>query len=169
MNRRKGNPFRLILLSYLIAMLIFSILLYMPIFHEPGVSLSYRDALFTAVSAVSVTGLVTINIVETFNWGGIIVLALAIQIGGIGIMTLGTFAWMLLGKRVNLSQRLLIMVDQNRVQNQFSGLVKLMRSLLVVALTIEGIFAVILGTYYLRFFENPIDAYIQGAFASLSA
>lgn len=169
MNRRKGNPFRLILLSYLIAMFVFSILLYMPIFHEPGVSLSYRDALFTAVSAVSVTGLVTINIVETFNWGGIIVLALAIQIGGIGIMTLGTFAWILLGKRVNLSQRLLIMVDQNRVQNQFSGLVKLMRSLLVIALTIEGVFAVILGTYYTRFFENPLDAYIQGAFASLSA
>ncbi|WP_078393942.1 TrkH family potassium uptake protein [Shouchella patagoniensis] len=169
MNRKKGNPFRLIVLSYLVTMLIFSVLLYMPIFHEPGVALSYRDALFTAVSAVSVTGLVTINVVETFNWGGILVLALAIQLGGVGIMTLGTFAWMILGKRVNLSQRLLIMVDQNRVQNQFSGLVKLMRSLLFIALSIEGVAAIIMGIYYLRFFDNAMEAFIQGAFASLSA
>ncbi len=122
------------------------------IFHEPGVDLSYKDALFTSVSAVSVTGLVTINVVETFNTAGILVLALAIQMGGVGIMTLGTFAWILFGRRVNVSQKLLIMVDQNRVQNQFSGLVKLMSSLLLIALIIEGVAAVLLGTYYLQFF-----------------
>ncbi|GAF18131.1 potassium uptake protein, integral membrane component, KtrD [Bacillus sp. JCM 19046] len=169
MNSRKRNPFRLILYAYIIAMFVFSMLLYLPIFHEPGVDLSYKDALFTSVSAVSVTGLVTINVVETFNTAGILVLALAIQMGGVGIMTLGTFAWILFGRRVNVSQKLLIMVDQNRVQNQFSGLVKLMSSLLLIALMIEGVAAVLLGTYYLQFFENPIDAYIQGAFAALSA
>ncbi|MFS0785611.1 TrkH family potassium uptake protein [Shouchella sp. 1P09AA] len=169
MKRKKSNPFRVILFAYLVSMLLFSVLLYLPMFHEPGIELSYRDALFTSVSAVSVTGLVTINVVETFNWGGIIVLALAIQMGGIGIMTLATFAWMMLGRRINLSQRLLIIVDQNRVQNQFSGLVRLMSSLIVIALCIEVTGALILGTYYLQFFDQPYEAYIQGAFASLSA
>ncbi len=138
MNRKKSNPFRVILFAYLLSMFVFSVLFYLPVFHEPGVELTYRDALFTSVSAVSVTGLVTINVVETFNWGGILVLSLAIQLGGIGIMTLATFAWMMLGRRINLSQRLLIIVDQNRVQNQFSGLVRLMSSLIVIALCIEG-------------------------------
>ncbi len=169
MNRKKSNPFRVILFAYLLSMFVFSVLFYLPMFHEPGVSLTYRDALFTSVSAVSVTGLVTINVVETFNWGGILILSLAIQLGGIGIMTLATFAWMMLGRRINLSQRLLIIVDQNRVQNQFSGLVRLMSSLIVIALCIEGAGALILGTYYLRFFDEPFEAYLQGAFASLSA
>lgn len=79
MNSRKRNPFRLILYAYIIAMFVFSMLLYLPIFHEPGVDLSYKDALFTSVSAVSVTGLVTINVVETFNTAGILVLALAFK------------------------------------------------------------------------------------------
>ncbi|WP_059102710.1 TrkH family potassium uptake protein [Shouchella shacheensis] len=169
MKGKTWNPFQLILLVYLAAMLLFSALLYIPAFHEPGITLSYRDALFTSVSAVSVTGLVTIDVIETFNWAGVFVLALAIQVGGIGIMTLGTFAWLVLGRKINLAQRLLIMVDQNRVQNQLAGLVKLMRNLLFVALLFEGIGAIILGMYYLRFFDSTMEAYIQGAFAALSA
>ncbi|MCK0473585.1 TrkH family potassium uptake protein [Halalkalibacter sp. APA_J-10(15)] len=161
------SPFRVILISYVAAMILFSILLYLPISHLPGVELSYSEALFTSVSAVSVTGLTVINVSETFNYVGIIFLALAIQLGGIGIMTMGTFVWMLFGRKINFSQRMLIMVDQN--QNRFSGLVSLMRGILVVALLIELVGALILGTYFLRYFDTTAEAYYQGAFASLSA
>lgn len=129
------SPFRVIIISYIFAMFVFSILLYLPFTQQADAHLSYKEALFTSVSAVSVTGLSVINISETFNIIGIIILALALQLGGIGIMTLGTLIWMIFGKRIALSQRLLIMVDQN--QNNFSGLVSLMRGILLVALLID--------------------------------
>ncbi|WEG16159.1 TrkH family potassium uptake protein [Alkalihalophilus pseudofirmus] len=161
------SPFRVIIISYIIAMIVFSILLYLPISHKEGVDLTFSEALFTSVSAVSVTGLTVVNVSETYSYIGVFFLALAIQLGGIGIMTLGTFVWMLFGKKINLSQRMLIMVDQN--QNKFSGLVNLMRGILFVALIIELIGALILGTYYIRYFDTVGEAFYQGAFASLSA
>lgn len=170
MNLSKGKfltPFRVIIFSYIVAMFLFSLLLFLPVSHLPGVTVSYSEALFTSVSAVSVTGLTVVNVSETFNYIGIIFLSLAIQLGGIGIMTLGTFVWMIFGKKIVLSQRMLIMVDQN--QNNFSGLVNLMRGILFVALAIELIGAIILGTYFLNHFDSVGEAYYQGAFASLSA
>lgn len=161
------TPFRMILLFYVTAMFVFSLLLYMPISQLPGVKLSYMEALFTSVSAVSVTGLAVVDISKTFNYLGIFFLAIAIQLGGIGIMTLGTFIWMLFGKKINLSQRMLIMVDQN--QNHFAGLVNLMRGILLVALIIELFGAIVLGTYFLTYYDSAAEAYFHGAFASLSA
>lgn len=161
------TPFRIIIISYILAMFLFSILLYLPISHQQGVTLTFSEALFTSVSAVSVTGLTVVNVSETYSYIGIIFLSLAIQLGGIGIMTLGTFVWMLFGRKIVLSQRMLIMVDQN--QNTFSGLVNLMRGILIVALIIELVGAVILGTYYMRYFDTVGEAFYQGAFASLSA
>ncbi len=161
------SPFRVIIIAYVIIMVVFSILLFLPISHQPNVDITYSEALFTSVSAVSVTGLTTVNVSETYSYVGIVFLALAMQLGGIGIMTMGTFVWMLFRKKINFSQRMLIMVDQN--QNKFSGLVSLMRGILVVALIIEMIGALILGTYYIRYFDTIGQAYYQGAFAALSA
>ncbi|WP_147803614.1 TrkH family potassium uptake protein [Alkalicoccus halolimnae] len=161
------SPFRTIVVSYILAMILFSFLLFLPFVTQDGVTVSYSDALFTAVSAVSVTGLTVLNVSETFNWLGILFLALGIQLGGIGVMTLGTFVWMIMGKKIALSQRMLIMVDQNQIS--FSGLVKLMRGILGVAIGIELIGAIVLGTYYLNFFDTAFEAYYQGAFSSLAA
>ncbi|MDG5786923.1 TrkH family potassium uptake protein [Evansella sp. AB-P1] len=161
------SPFRIIVISYVIAMFVFSFLLYLPISSQPGVTVSYSEALFTSVSAVSVTGLTVVNVSETYSGVGVFFLALAIQLGGIGIMTLGTFVWMVFGRKIVLSQRLLIMVDQNQIA--FSGLVSLMRGILFVALGIELIGAFVLGTYYLNYFDTAREAYYQGAFGALSA
>ncbi|MCR6095594.1 TrkH family potassium uptake protein [Salipaludibacillus agaradhaerens] len=164
---RMLTPFRIIVGSYIVAMFLFSVLLFLPISSQAGVSVSYSEALFTAVSAVSVTGLSVVNVSETYSTLGVFFLAAAIQLGGIGVMTLGTFVWMVLGKKIALSQRMLIMVDQNQIS--YSGLVKLMRGILLVALLIEIVGALILGTYYLNYFDTPAEAYYQGAFGALSA
>ncbi|PRO64941.1 TrkH family potassium uptake protein [Alkalicoccus urumqiensis] len=161
------SPFKIIVISYIVTMTLFSILLFLPVSVQDGVEIAYTEALFTSVSAVSVTGLSVINVSETFSWVGIVFLALGIQLGGIGIMTLGTFVWMVLGRKIPLSQRMLIMVDQNQIS--FSGLVKLMRGILGVAVAIELIGAMILGTYYLNYFDTTWEAYYQGAFSALSA
>lgn len=161
------TPFRVIILSYIIAMFVFSVLLYLPVSSLPGESVTYQEALFTSVSAVSVTGLTVVNVSETYSGVGIIFLSMAIQLGGIGVMTLGTFVWMVLGQKIPLSRRMLIMVDQNQIS--FAGMVKLMRGILFVALGIEIIGALILGTYYMNFFDTAAEAYYQGAFGALVA
>ncbi|MDQ0298633.1 Trk-type K+ transport system membrane component [Salibacterium salarium] len=161
------TPFRMIIVAYILSMFLFSFLLWMPFSHQPGVNLSYFESFFTSVSAVSVTGLTLVDISDTLSYVGVFILALAMQVGGIGIMSLGTFVWMLFKRKINLSQRLLIMVDQN--QYQFSGMVKLMRGILLLALAIEAVGALILGTYYLQHFDTVGEAYYQGSFAALSA
>jgi len=140
------SPVQFIILSYLATILIASALLTAPFSIRPSASLSWYEALFTATSAVSVTGLTVINIYETFTPIGNLILIILFQIGGIGIMTLGTFIWILLGRNVTLSHRRLIMVDQNR--NTLAGLVRLMKLVFSMALMIELAGALIFTVYF---------------------
>lgn len=126
------STIHLIILFYLSAVLVSTILLSIPFFHQTGVSLSFTDILFTAVSAISVTGLSVVSTPETFNAVGKVVLAIILQFGGIEIMTLGTFIWIILGKKIGLRGRQLIRIDQNR--STLDGLVKLMISIFKIIL-----------------------------------
>ncbi|MFP7252669.1 Ktr system potassium uptake protein D [Virgibacillus sp. 7505] len=161
------SPTRLIILFYLAAVVISTCLLALPVAHKQGTNISFVDVVFTAVSAISVTGLASVPIHEYFNTTGIILIAFTMQLGGIGVMTLGTFVWLLFGKKIGFKERRLIMVDQNQVS--FRGAVNLMRQILVVVLTIELIGFLVLGTYYLQYFPTAGEAYFQGLFASISA
>ncbi|MBB6176462.1 potassium uptake TrkH family protein [Anoxybacillus tengchongensis] len=158
---------QLIVLFYFVAVCVSTLLLWLPFFHQPGVKLSFVDALFTAVSAISVTGLTVVSTAHTFNTPGIFVLAFILQFGGIGIMALGTFIWLMFGKKIGFRERQLIMTDQN--QSTFAGLVKLMKEILTLIIAIELIGAIILGIYFLRYFSSWQKAFFQGFFASVSA
>lgn len=161
------SPFRIIIFSYFVLILIASCLLYLPFAQKPGIKLAFSEAFFTAGSAISVTGLTVVSIADTFSVFGVIILVIIIQLGGVGIMTLGTFVWMMMGRKIFLSQRMLIMVDQNR--GSFAGLVNLMKNILGIAILIEMIGAMILGSYYMYYFDTWYQAFYQGAFASLTA
>lgn len=158
---------QMIVLFYLFAVFIATGLLMLPFAHKPDVELSLLDAIFTAVSAVSVTGLSVVSTPDTFNTIGIFFLAFVLQFGGIGIMTLGTFIWLIMGKKIGIRERQLIMADQNRAT--FSGLVVLMKEILLLILLIEFIGAMILGFYFLTYFPTWEEAFLQGFFASISA
>ncbi|MGO4886889.1 TrkH family potassium uptake protein [Anaerobacillus sp. MEB173] len=158
---------QLIVLFYLGAVIVSTILLSLPYTHKPGVEWTVTDALFTAVSAVSVTGLTVVSTADTFSEFGIFVLAFILQFGGIGIMTLGTFIWLLFGRRIGLKERQLIMIDQNR--GTFAGLVELMKQILLLILVIEAIGAMILGILFLDHFSTWQEAFFHAFFASVSA
>ncbi|MEC2507735.1 potassium transporter TrkG, partial [Bacillus cereus] len=164
---QKLRPVQLIVLFYLLAVVVSVILLSLPFVTKPGVKWTFIDALFTSVSAVSVTGLSVITISDTFTTAGIIVLALILQLGGLGIMALGTFVWIITGKKIGLQRRRLIMADHN--QGNLSGLVELMRSILIVIISIELIGAILLGTRFLLYFPTWQEAYFHGFFAAVSA
>ncbi|HZH61404.1 MAG TPA: TrkH family potassium uptake protein, partial [Metabacillus sp.] len=78
-----------------------------------------------------------------------------------------TFIWIVIGKKIGLKERQLIMTDQNR--STLSGLVQLMRQILLLIIIIEILGALILGTYFLKYFPTWQEAYYQGLFASVSA
>ncbi|WP_047980502.1 TrkH family potassium uptake protein [Ornithinibacillus contaminans] len=161
------RPAQIIVLFYFFAVIISVGLLSLPIALKSGVAFTFLDALFTAVSAISVTGLSTVSVVDTFSTPGIIILLFILQFGGIGIMTLGTFFWLVMGKKIGLKERQLISTDQN--QSQLSGLVKLMKQILSMIILIELFGTIILGTYFLQYFPTWQEAYLQGLFASVSA
>lgn len=164
---RQLSPAQLLLLFYLIAIILSTIVLSLPVAYQEGVQIPFIDVLFTAVSALSVTGLSTISVGDTLSTTGIIFLALILQLGAVGVMSVSTFIWLLLGKKIGLSERRLIMQDQN--QTAFGGIVDLIKQILYVVLIIELIGFLILGTYFLRYFPTPQEAYYNGFFSTISA
>lgn len=161
------TPVQLIVSYYFLAVTVSVLLLSLPIAHKPGVEFAFIDRLFTAVSAVSVTGLTVMSTADTFSVPGIFILAFVLQFGGIGIMTLGTFVWLIMGKKIGLKERQLIMTDQNQVN--LSGIVNLIRQIIVLILLIEFLGGLILGTYFLKYYQTWHEAYLQGFFTSVSA
>src|SRR5699024_8578959 len=161
------SPVRTIFLFYFLAVMFSTILLLMPIAYQDGVKVSFIDTLFTAVSAVSVTGLSTITISETYSTVGFIFIAIILQFGAVGVMAMGTLVWLLLGRKIGLKERRLIMTDQN--QTSFRGMVSLIKQIIFVVFSIELISFFVLGTYYLQYFPSMKEAYLNGFFGTISA
>lgn len=112
-----------------------SLILYLPITHNPGAEVSYIESLFTSTSAVCVTGLVAFDTADTFNYLGQGIIALLIQIGGLGIASLGIGIMALSGRRVNMRDRYLVKEALN--YSSFDGIMGLVRWVLFTTLTIE--------------------------------
>ena len=87
---RRLTPARIIALGFALVILFGSLLLSLPFSIRDGVSLSYADALYTATSAVCVTGLVVVDIADTFTLFGQMVVLLLMQVGGLGVAAVGT-------------------------------------------------------------------------------
>ena len=83
---RRLNPPQIIALGFLVVILIGGLLLSLPVSSADGERLPFENALFTATSAVCVTGLVTIVPAEQFTLLGKIILLLLIQVGGLGVI-----------------------------------------------------------------------------------
>lgn len=163
----RRSPAQVISGYYLIAVTISILLFSIPAVLKPGVNMTFFDTVFTAVSVVSDTGLSVINVSETFSVFGYFVIMLVLQFGGIGIMAMSTFFWILLGRRIGLRERRLIMIDNN--QFALSGLVQLVKEILKIILATELIGGIIFGFHFLRYFPTWQEAFLQGLFASVSA
>lgn len=126
---------RFVALGFAGLILLGSLLLYLPITHNDGVSVSYVESLFTSTSAVCVTGLIAFDTADTFNYLGQGIIALLIQIGGLGIASLGIGIMVLSGRRVNMRDRYLVKEALN--YSSFDGIMGLLRWVLLTTITIE--------------------------------
>jgi len=136
MNKPKIPPLVIILLSFFGIIVLGAILFKLPYTTVEQGSLSWYDSIFLSASAVCVTGLSTIaNIGESFSLYGKIVLALLIQIGGLGIVTIAVYVLVLLGIKIGVTERYLVKEALN--QPTHGGMIKLVRSIIIVTLIIE--------------------------------
>lgn len=164
---KEMSAFQLIIIFYLSALIISTLLIKMPIALQPNVKLSFIDAMFTAASAISVTGLSAISLKDTFNNFGIFLLCIMLQLGGLGVMSLSTFLWVMVGKKVGLKERQLIMIDNN--QSNLAGLVQMAKRIFIIITSIEIIGGIILGLHFYEYYESFSTAFKHGFFASISA
>ena len=125
-----------------------SILLYLPITHNEGVEVSYLESLFTSTSAVCVTGLVAFDTADTFNVFGQAIIAILIQIGGLGIASLGIGIMALSGRKVNMRDRYLVKEALN--YSSFDGITGLVRWALLTTVCIESAGAVVSFFVFIR-------------------
>ncbi|MFA5481795.1 MAG: potassium transporter TrkG, partial [Bacilli bacterium] len=109
MNKKQLSPYIIIIISFAAMILVGSFLLILPFATKENYTLSYIDSLFTATSAVCVTGLVSVeSIASTYTLFGQIIIYLLIQIGGLGFVTLVLFAFYLLGMKIGIGDRFLL-------------------------------------------------------------
>lgn len=131
----KVRPVQYVVLGFLLVILVGSILLALPITHLEGVDVHYIDALFTATSAVSVTGLIAIDTADHFNVFGRFIIAILIQIGGLGVTSIGAAFILISQRKFGLRQRILLKEGLN--VDSLGGVVRLVKSVLKMTLIIE--------------------------------
>ena len=142
-KHRPLAPNRALALGFLAIILAGALLLMLPIANRGGKGLSFLDSLFTATSATCVTGLVVADTWTQFNLLGQIILLALIQVGGLGYMTMMLQAALLMGKKLGLRQRSVMMESVSA--QRLSDVLTLLRYILGGTALIEGTGAVLLA------------------------
>ena len=126
---------QLIMLSFLGAIFVGSILLTLPI-SSSGERVAYIDALFTATTSICVTGLVTVTTASAWSTFGHIVILFLIQIGGLGIITIIAAIMVILNKKMGMKDRILLQDTFNL--NSLFGIVRFLKKVIIGTLVVEG-------------------------------
>ena len=163
---KHSSPPRLICLGFLSVILIGAIILMLPISVREGAKVTFIDALFTSTSAVCVTGLIAIDTAEHFTVFGRTVVALLIQIGGLGVTCVGVAFILAAGKRVGLKARKLIKESWNL--GSYHGLIRLVKHVLKITLLFELVGALLSFIVFVKDYD-VWDAIGISAFHSVAA
>jgi trk system potassium uptake protein TrkH len=151
------NPSQLLVIIFAVGIAAGSALLMLPVStHEP---IRWIDALFIATSAMTVTGLATVDPGSTFTYTGQFIIAMLIQLGGLGIMSFGVLIFILLGKKIGIKERLVMQTALN--QTSIGGVINLVKYLFYFSLSIEFI-----AMIFLSFRWIPEYGWSKGLFYS---
>ena len=155
---------RLIAIGFASVILLGAVLLCLPVSVKDGAHVSFIDALFTSTSAVCVTGLIAIDTADHFTAFGQGLVALLIQVGGLGVTSVGLM--LAAGKRVSIKTRLLVKEALN--VDSYKGMVRLIRSVLLMTLLFEAAGAILSYPVFSRDHE-PLHAVGISIFHSIAA
>ncbi len=157
---------RKLILGFFTAIILGSILLYMPFSLQDGQEISFLTAVFTITSAICVTGLSVIDISKVLSFEGQIILLVFIQLGGLGVMTFSSLFFLLIGKKIGYKDRELIKEERNAENS--GEIVDFIKKIVIIVLLIEGIGAFFLTLEFLKIFDFSKALYF-GIFHSISA
>lgn len=137
------SPYQVLVAGFAGLILVGAVLLTTPWASQPGAGTGFLDALFTATSAVCVTGLVVVDTGTHYSLFGQLVIIALIQFGGLGVMTISTLLAVMMGKKIHLRERLLLQEATNQLE--LSGVVRLVLYIVKITLLIEFIGGTILA------------------------
>ncbi len=162
----KMAPAKIIALSFFSAILLGACLLKLPCSIRPDAAVSWIDAFFTSTSAVCVTGLIAVDTADTFTVFGRGVVAFLIQIGGLGVTSIGAGVILIAGKRMGFAHRTLVREAWN--VSSLKGIAKLVRAVLLMTLGFEVLGAILSFPVFLRDYPAA-DALGISLFHSIAA
>ncbi len=137
-------PAGIIFLGFGLLIALGTILLSLPVASRGITDTGFLTALFTATSAVCVTGLVVVDTATAWSSFGQIVILFLIQIGALGIMSIATFFSIITGRKMGLKERMVIQESLNEFS--LSGVVRMLKNILIAAFVIEAAGTLMLST-----------------------
>ncbi len=137
MKRKRSirwNTLQITALGFLGIIFLGGLLLYLPVSNTRPIA--FTDALFTSVTSVCVTGLVTVTPASQFTVFGKIILLILIQIGGLGVIACAVLFFFLLRRKIGLRER--VMIQEAYGARQLGGIVRLVKKIITGTLVVEG-------------------------------
>lgn len=162
------HPAQAVVLGFAVADLVGTGLLSLPISSRTGEWTGFVDALFTATSAVCVTGLTVLDTATHWSGFGLVVILLLIQLGGLGIMIFASLVGLALARKLTVRSRLNTAAEAKAVgYDDVRGLV---RGILLISLVIEAVtFCFLAPRFALAYDYSPRDAAWHALFHSVSS
>ena len=161
----RNSPARLVLMVFAGIIFVMTLLLCLPISTTTGKPAPLVDALFTATSAVCVTGLTVVNTASYWSFFGQIVIMLGIHIGGLGVMTLASILALAVSRHIGLTQRMLAAIEKTASLGKVGALI---RTVIVTSFTCEAIIFIALLPRFLTLNESVGSAIWHALFQSIS-
>jgi potassium uptake TrkH family protein len=163
----RQSPARLALGVFAGVIAVFTALLSMPWATASGTRAPFVDALFTATSAVCVTGLVTVDTGTYWSTAGQATILVAIKIGGLGVMTLASILGLAVSRRIGLTQKLLVTSETKTTRLGEVG--SLVRTVIVTSTALEVAIALLLVPRLRILGDSWSEALWHGVFYAISA
>lgn len=163
-----SSPARLALMVFSAVILVFTALLSLPMAASSGTATPLHDALFTAVSAVCVTGLTVVSTAAHWSFFGQFVILLGIFIGGLGTLTLASLLALIVSRRLGVRGKLLAQAALNNA-SRLGEIGTLLRIVITTSVIIEIVLALVLVPRFLILGEPWWEALWHGIFYSISA
>lgn len=160
------NTAQVIALGFAGVIFVGGLILLLPFCAAKGQATSFSDAMFTAATSVCVTGLVTVTTASHWSPLGKIVILILIQIGGIGLIALASTIFIGLRKKISMKNRRMIQESYNL--DQMSGMVIVVRRVLLCVLGAEAIGAVLYSFCFIPEF-GVVKGIWKSVFTSVSA
>ena len=162
------HPARFVVVTFVVAIAVGTVVLWLPAATAGGRPAAFLDALFTATSAVCVTGLVVVDTGTHWSPFGQVVILLLLQLGGLGFMTLASLIVLATSRRLGLRRTLA--ANTERRSMSLGDVRSVLQGIAVVTVLVEGIVGLALSVRFATAYDHSIGkALWHGVFHSVSA